>query len=166
LAPSNRVVFVDGLVEDTVLADGLVVLLPEPIHVDAEGEVLRRREDAGVEPLLEEDGVRAKIDVLLPRDQLRHEPPDLRVHERLAARDGHDGGAALVDGLETLLDGEVLPEDLARILDLAAARTGEVAAEQRLEHEDERVLLAPTIPLREHVARDGPHLRDGYAHGL
>src|SRR6185503_11231283 len=75
-------------------------------------------------------------------------------------------GSALIDGLEALLDGEVLAEDLARILDLAAAGAGEIAAEQGLQHQDKRVLLALTQALREHVARHRPHLRDRYAHGL
>src|SRR4029450_9328142 len=54
----------------------------------------------------------------------------------------------------------------ARGGDLARARAGEIAGEERLQHQDERVLLAPTQPLREHVARHRPHLRDGYAHWL
>src|SRR5262249_16160642 len=110
--------------------------------------------------------VRAEVDVLLPLHQFGDELCDVRIHERLAPRDGHDGSPALVDGLEALLDCELLPEDLAWVLDLAATRAGKVAAEQRLEHDEERILAPPTKALREHVAGDGPHLGQGYAHGL
>jgi len=69
-------------------------------------------------------------------------------------------GAALLDGGEALFHREVLLEDLRRVLDLPAAGTREVAAKERLEHEDERITLSSTEPLREHVRRDRPHLRN------
>jgi len=51
------------------------------------------------------------------------------------------------------------------ILDLAASGTGQVAAEQRLEHQDERVLFATGNLLPEHIRRHRPHLRNGNTHG-
>src|SRR5262249_44707057 len=111
-------------------------------------------------------GIRAQIDVLLPRHELPDQRPDLGVHERLAARNRYDRRPALVDGSEALLDAQILPQDLAGVLDLSAARAGEVASEQRLEHEDEGVAPAPTHALLQHVAGDRPHLGQRYAHML
>ena len=174
-APSNNVVFVvtrnprwsaalipSRLVEDAVAAHRLVVLLPEPVHVHAERQVLGRREQ--VELLLEQDGVGAEIDVLPPLHELGHQSVDVGVHERLAARNAHDGRPALFHGLETGLDRQVLLEDLGRVLDLAAAGAGEVASEEGLEHQDERVALPATQLLLEDVARDGVHLGNRHAH--
>ena len=56
------------------------------------------------------------------------------IEERLAAGDADDGGAALLDGGEALLDGEGALEDVRRVLDLAAAGAGEVAAQEGLQH--------------------------------
>src|SRR5581483_8445703 len=150
------------LVVDAVPADRFVVLFPQAVHVDAEREVLRRGEE--VELFLQEDGVGAEIHVLLPLHQLRDQPVDLRVHQRLAARNAHDGRAALLDRSQALLDAQVLLEDRRRVLDLAAAGAGEIAPEERLEHQNERVALAPRQLLAEDVRRDRPHLRQRNAH--
>ena len=73
--------------------------------------------------------------------ELGDQPVDVGVHERLAAGDAHDRRAALVHRREALLDGQVLLEDLGRVLDLAAAGARQIAAEQRLEHEHQRIAL-------------------------
>ena len=52
------------------------------------------------------------------------------------------GRAALIDRAEALLGREVLLQNVGRILDLAAAGAGQVAAEQRLQHQHQRVALA------------------------
>ena len=78
--------------------------------------------------------------------------------QRLAAGDGDHGRAALVDRAEALLGREVLLEHVRGILDLAAAGAGQVAAEQRLQHQHERVALAPLEALLQDVRRDRPHL--------
>ena len=77
-------------------------------------------------------------------------PAISRVQQRLAAGDAHHRRAALVGRREALLDRQVLLEHVTRVLDLAAAGAGQVAAEQRLEHQHERVPLAP----RESLAND------------
>ena len=122
-------------------ADGEVVVLLLAVHVDAEGEVLARLEQ--VELFLQQQRVGAEVDVLLPRDQPFDDFVDLRVQQRLAAGDANHRRAALVDRLEALLRRELLLEDVGGILDLAAAGAGEVAAEQRLEHQHQRIPLAP-----------------------
>jgi hypothetical protein len=59
---------------------------------------------------------------------------------------------------------QALLQNVGGILDLAAAGAGQIAAEQRLEHQYERILLATGKLLPQHISRDGPHLRDGYWH--
>ena len=63
------------------------------------------------------------------------------------------GRAAFVDGLEALLGRQVLLQDVGGVLDLAAAGAGEIAAEERLEHQHERISLAPGELLPQDVAR-------------
>ncbi len=70
------------------------------------------------------------------------------------------GRAALIHRFETFFGRKVFLENVGRILDLAAARAGQIAAEQRLEHQDQRVALAAFEALLEDVGCYGPHLRD------
>src|SRR6266540_4337451 len=107
-----------------------------------------------------------QVDVFLPLDELDHQLVDVGVHQRLAPGDAHDGSAALLHGLDALLDRQVLLEDLRGVLDLAAAGAGEVASEKRLEHEDQGVPLPAAELLLDHVARDRIHLGHRYAHLL
>ena len=81
------------------------------------------------------------------------------MHQRLAAGNAHDRRAAFIDRAETLLGSQVLLQDVRRILNLAAAGAGEIAAKQRLEHQHERILLAALELLADDVRRDRPHLR-------
>src|SRR5665213_3453530 len=93
---------------------------------------------AGLEPvdlLFHQQRVGAEVDELLARDDALDDLLDLAMEEGLAAGDRHDGRAAFVDRLEAFRDREALVQDLVGIVDLAAAGAGEVAAEQRLEHE-------------------------------
>src|SRR5437762_4460214 len=53
-------------------------------------------------------------------------------------------------------------EDVGRILDFAAACAGKVAAEERFQHQDERVAFASGKFLLQDVAGNRPHLRYGY----
>jgi len=55
-------------------------------------------------------------------------------------------------------------QDVVGMLDLAAARAGQVAAEQGLEHQHKWVALASFQLLLQDVRRNGPHLRDRYGH--
>src|SRR5688572_24903770 len=86
------------------------------------------------------------------------EATDVRVHERLAPRNRDHRGAAFLDGAQALLHGQLLLEDVGGVLDLAAPGAREVAPEQRLEHEDERVAPTPPELLLEDVRRHRPHL--------
>ena len=116
--------------------------------------------------LLQQERVRAQIDELAPRDDAGGDLLDLLVQQRLAAGDRHDRGAAFVDGVEALLHGKTLVEYFVRIVDLAAARACEVAAEQRLEHQNERVAAAAGEPLAHHVGADAGDLAQWNRHGV
>ena len=146
-------------------ADSEVMVVFGTIHVHREGEIFGWREPTFVEFLLEENGIRAEIDVLPPLDKLLDEFADWSIEEWLPSGDRHHGSGALIDGLKGFLEGHVLAEDVNRILDLAAACAGEVAPVERLEHQDERILAAATETLSEDVARHGPHLADWNSHG-
>ena len=76
------------------------------------------------------------------------------VDQRLAAGDRDDRRAAFLGGVERILDRDALVQDLVRIVDLAAAGAGEIAAEQRLQHQHERIALAAGEMLADDVAAD------------
>ena len=54
--------------------------------------------------------------------------------------------------LKHCFGGEVLLEDVGGVLDLAASGAGQVAAEERLQHQHQRILLASGKLLPQHVA--------------
>ena len=89
----------------------------------------------------QQDGVRAQIDELLARhdagDDLRH----LLVDQRLAAGDRDHRRAALIHRAQRVRDAHPLLQDLLRIIDLAAAGAGQIALEQRLQHQHQRITL-------------------------
>ena len=91
---------VDGDVVSTFAADGEIVLFALAIEVNAEGQVLARLEE--IDLFFQQQRVGAEVNVFLARDQAFDDLVDLRMHQRLAAGDGDHGGAALVDGAETL----------------------------------------------------------------
>ena len=147
---------VDGDVVSAFAADGEVVLFALAVEVNGEGQILAGLEE--VDLFFQQQRVGAEINVFLAGDQAFDDLVDLRMHERFAAGDGDHGGAAFVDGAETLFRAQILLQDVGGVLDLAASGAGQVAAEQRLEHEHERVLLASGELLAEDVAGDRPHL--------
>src|SRR5690606_28345895 len=95
-------------------------------------------------------------------DDLRH----LLVNQRLAARDRHHRRSALVDGAQRVLDAHALLQRVGGIVDLAATRAGEVALEQRLEHQDQRIALHALQLLLEDVARYPVRLYEWNAHSF
>ncbi|KOS92276.1 hypothetical protein DM53_4518 [Burkholderia mallei] len=127
----------DGLVVHAFLRHRVIVHLPVAVEMDRPDEVRARR--VIVHLLFHQQRVRAQVDELLALhdalDDFRH----FLVQQRLAARDRHHGRAALVDGLQAFLDGQALVQNRIRIVDLAAAVAREVAAEEGLEHQRERI---------------------------
>jgi len=65
---------------------------------------------------------------------------------RIRIRVEHHRRPTLVGGGKALRGAELPLQDVRRVSDLPAARAGEVAAENPLEHEDERKPLAPSEP--------------------
>ena len=116
------------------------------------------------EHLLQLDGIGAEVEVFLPGNDPGDDLFDLRMEERLPSRDRHHRRPTLIDRLEALLRREVRTEDLRRMLDLSAAATGEIAAEEGLEHEHERIAMIATPPFAENMPYDGDHLPDRNAH--
>ena len=91
---------------------------------------------------LQQQRVRAQVDEPLAFDQLVRDHVDLGVDQRLAAGDRHHRRAALLDRADRLLDRHPPAQLVLGVLDLAAARAGQVALEQRLQLDDQRELLA------------------------
>ncbi len=98
-----------------------------------------------IDLLLEQQRVGAQEDELLALheffDDLRH----LIVDQRLAAGDRDHRCAALFDRGDALLDREALRRMSVGMLDLSAAGAGQIALQQRLELEHQRVLLLALI---------------------
>ena len=144
------------LVVGAFAADGEVVMLALAVHVNDEREIFAGLEL--VDLFFEQQAIGAEVNVLFARDQALNDLTDLGMHERFAARDADQGRSALIGGFEALLRSQVGLQDVGRILDLAAARAGEVAAEQGLQHEDDGELLPPAKFLADDVAGHSPHL--------
>ena len=142
----------DGLLEDALPAHRLVVALLQPVDVHRPGEVGRGLEQ--VELALHQDRVRAQEDELLSLHQLLGDDVDLGVDQRLAPGDGDHGGAGLLDRPHRLLHRHPAPQDVVGVLDLPAARAGQVALVERLQLHQERELLAPGQALAGEVAGD------------
>src|SRR5229473_3119192 len=152
----------DGAVEYALLADRFVVMLLEPVEMNGEEQVGRRLEQ--IELLLQEQRVGAERDEFLLGDDAFDDLADLLVDERLAARDRDHGRAAFVDRVEAFLDRQPAIEDRIGIIDLAAAEAGEVAAEQRLQHQHQRIAFAPPELLLEDIGADTHFLEERDLH--
>ena len=104
--------------------------LPQAIDVDRPGEIGGWPEL--IELLAHENGVGAQIDEALAFYQRRHNLIDLPVDERFAASDGDDWRTALLNCVNTLLNGKSPRQNILRMLYLAAASTGKIALIERL----------------------------------
>ena len=117
-----------------------------------------------VEFAFEEKGVGAEIDVFFAGDESLDDFIDLGMDEGFAAGDGNHGGTALVRGRPALFRSEAFAENVIRVLDFAAPGAGEVATEEGLEHENERVAFVSAQFLPENVRGDRPCLANGNWH--
>src|SRR5262245_49076340 len=124
----------------------------EAVEMHREEKVWRRLKQ--MQLLFQKQCVGAERDELLARNDALDDLADLLVDQRLAARDRDHWSAAFIDRVEALLDREAPVQDRIRIVDLAATKAGEIAAEQRLEHEHQRITLATRKPLLEQVGAD------------
>ena len=153
----------DGLVEHAHLGHRLVVPVAQAVDVHHPREVAVGLEL--VQVLGQQHRVGAEEDDLVEVEQPAHDLVDLRVHQRLAAGDRHHRRAALVDGVDRLLDRHPLLEQRCRLLDLAAAGALEVAGEQRLELDQQRELVGPLELLLHQVGAEADALAQGHGHG-
>ena len=142
----------------SVTADGGVMFRFETVHVNAEGEVFGRFEE--IDFSLEKKGVRAEINVFFACDEAFDDLVDFRMDQWFATGDRDHGGSALIGGGPALFGGQPFIENVVRVLDFATARTGEVATEEGLEHEDERVSFVAAQFLPENIGSDRPSLTD------
>ena len=126
------------------------------VDVNGEAQVLAGLEE--VQLFFQQQGVGAEINIFLARDQAFDNFVDLGMHQRLAAGDGDHGGAAFIHGFEAVFRGKIGFQDVGGILDLAASGAGQIAAEQRLEHEHERIALASGQFLAQDIGSHRPHL--------
>jgi hypothetical protein len=153
--------FLDRLdcgVVGAIAADRGVVLFLQAVHVHGEREVLGGLEK--VELTLEEQGVRAKINILFALHEAGHDLVDFIMDQRFATRDADHRCAAFLHRVEALLGCQAFVENVGGILDLTATGAGEIAAEKRLQHEDERITLAALELLGDDVGSNCPRLRD------
>src|SRR3954447_349963 len=153
-----------GAIEHALLRDGLVVVLAETIEMHREEQIRRRLEQ--IELLLEQQRVGAKRDELLARHQATHDLADLLVDQGLAAGNGDHGGTALVSRVPALLCRHAAVQDGVWIIDLAAAGTRQVAAEQRLQHQHQRIAFAAEKLLLHQIGPDTHFLEEGDCHNL
>jgi len=82
--------------------------------------------------------------------------------QRFAAGNRDHRRAAFIDGVETLRNGQPLVEDRIGIIDFAAAGAGQIAAEQRLQHQHERIARAPSQTLAHYIGADLGFLSQRY----
>src|ERR1700686_1272202 len=86
------------------------------------------------------------------------------MHQRLTAGGRNQRRSAFIHRFETVFRGEIGFQDVGGVLDLAASSASQVAAEQRLEHEHERIALASGQFLAQDVRSHCPHLGYGNCH--
>src|SRR5271165_5610263 len=130
--------------------------------MDREEQVGRRLEQ--IELLLEQQRVGAQRHELLARDDAFDDLADIPVDQRLAAGDRHHRRSAFVDCLEAFFNRQPPIEDRLGIIDLAAPDAGEVAAEQRLQHQDQGIALTPEQLLLEDIGPNLEFLEERYLH--
>ncbi len=123
--------------------------LAHSVEVNDEGHPRRRLEP--VEALLEAQGIRAQLDGLAHLDHPGGDLFDALEDEWLATADRDDRRRALEPGVEALLDAQAGAVRLV-LANLPAADAGDVAGERRLEHEHERIALAPPLLRRDVLA--------------
>ncbi len=120
--------------------DRPVVLVFQPVEMDRESKIGAGLEQ--VQLLFQQQRVGAEVNEPLARDQRGDDLADALVQQGLATRNRDHRRAALLDRRDAVIDREPPVQDFVRIVDLAATRTGQVAAKQGLQHEHQRIARA------------------------
>ncbi len=155
----------DSLHRDIVAAFAAhrkVVMLLLAVHVDREREILRRFEQ--MQLLLQQKRIGAHVDVLLTCNQTGDDLRHLRVQQRLTTGNRHHRRSTLFYRPEALLRAQLRFQNMCRILNLSATRTCQVAAEQRLQHQHQRISLPSFELLLQDIRCNSPGLRNWYGH--
>ena len=152
----------DRAVVGAGLAHRFVVVFLVAVEMDRPDEIRARL--VVLHALFHQQRIGAQIDELPPRDDALDDRGQFLVQQRLAAGDRHHRRAALIDGAQRVLDRNALVEDFVGIVDLAATRAGEIAAEQRLQHQHERVALSSGQPLPDQITTDMKLLKKRNSH--
>jgi hypothetical protein len=76
------------------------------------------------------------------------------VQQWLTTGNRNDGRAAFIDGVQRIFNGHILVQNGIGIVDLAAAGASEVASEQRLKHQHQRITLPAGHALTDDVTTD------------
>ena len=151
-----------GAIKRAVLAHRAVMHLAIAVQMHVPREIWVRL--ILLELLLQQQRVRAQIDELLPlqdaADDLRH----LLVQQRLATGDRHHRRPALIDRIQRVLHRQPLVQDRRRIIDLPAPAASQIAPEQRLQHQNQRIALPAGNMLLDHIGAYTKHLFQGNRH--
>ena len=113
---------------------------------------------------LQQQRIGAEVNIFFAGHQAVDDLVNLRMHEGFAARNRNHRGSALIDCFEAVFHGEIFFQDVGRVLNFAASGAGQIATEERLQHEHERVALASGELLAQDVGGHGPHLGYGNCH--
>ena len=143
----------DGAVIDSRLANRPVVHLLVAIEMHRPIEPAVRL--ISVELLLHQQRIGADGNIFALGESALDDLGKLFVEQRLTAREHDDRGPAFVDCLHAIGNRQSLVQYLVRIIDLAAARTSEVTAKQRLQHQHQRVTLSTLQMLAQNVRPNG-----------
>ena len=150
----------DGFVEAAFHADRFVVMFLDAVEMHGEEQIGRRREQ--MQLLFQKQRIGAQRHEFLARDDaatispislwISGSPPGMATigapHSSTASRHS--------------CTGQPLVEDRIGIIDLAAAGAGEIAAEQRFQHQHERIARAPSQTLAQHIGADLGFLSQRY----
>ncbi len=88
------------------------------------------------------------------RDHALDDLREVLVQKRFAASDDHDRRAAFVHRSERIFNRQALVENMIGVVDFAATGACQIAAEQRLHHEHERITLAAENLLPQEIGAD------------
>ena len=130
--------------------------------MDREKQIGRRLEQ--MQLLLKQQRIGAKRDEPLLRNQALDDLGHFLVDQGLAAGDGDHGRAAFLGRVQAFLHGHPAIEDRLGIIDLAATRARQIAAEQRLQHQNQGIALAAHKLLFEKICTDPPFLKKRQDH--
>ena len=113
--------------------------------------------------LVHQQRVGAQIDELFPRNDAANDFGQLFMEEWFATGDRNHRRAAFVDRVQGIFHRHVLVQDRIGIVDFSAAGASQVAPEQGLKHQHERIALAASQTLANNVATDIQFLKKGNA---